>query len=281
MPEDRVTAQGGWGAPHEGWADVDRSPDAGQFVQYLDTMTGTLFSKEYKRCTFELLQAGPGHQMLDVGCGTGEDVRALAAIVGSSGRVTGVDSSTAMIAEARQRSDMLSLPVKFFVGDAHALEFPDGTFDGTRADRTLQHLEDPARAVAEMVRVTRSGGRLVLFEPDWETLVIDVPDRIVTRAILILRCDKYRQGWVGRQLYRLLIDTGLRDVAVTGISLVLTDYALAEQILEIRKAAEDAVAAGVIERDDAREWIAQLDASAATGRFFSAITGFVASARKV
>jgi hypothetical protein len=132
-----------------------------------------------------------------------------------------------------------------------------------------------------MVRVTRWGGRLVLFEPDWETLVIDVPDRTVTRAILTLRCDKYRQGWVGRQLYRLLIDAGLRDVAVTGMSFVLTDYALAEQILEIRKAVENAVAAGVMERDAAWEWIAQLDASSATGRFFSAVTGFVASARKV
>ncbi len=264
----------------EGWSNVDRSPDAGRFVQYLDTMTGTPFSQEYKRRTFELLQAGRDQRILDVGCGTGDDVRALAAVVGPSGRVTGVDSSAAMISEARQRSETLSLPVEFCVGDAHALAFPDGTFDGARTDRTLQHLERPAGALAEMARVTRPGGRLVVSEPDWETLVVDVQDRTVTRAILALCCDRHRQGWVGRQLYRLLIDAGLQDVAVTGVTLVLTDNALAETVLGLRKAAENAVTAGVIKQDAAQRWIGELDAAAATGRFFSAVTGFIAIARK-
>lgn len=134
MTDDRITA--------EAWSDVDRSPAASQFVQYLDIVTGLSSSQEYKRRTYALLQAGPGHRILDVGCGTGDDVRASAAIVGPSGHVTGVDSSTVMIAEAQQRSGALGLRVEFRVGDAHALDFPDNIFDGARADRTLQHLAD-------------------------------------------------------------------------------------------------------------------------------------------
>jgi ubiquinone/menaquinone biosynthesis C-methylase UbiE len=115
MTEDRISSQA--------WSDVDSTGAAGQFAQYLDNMTGLSFTQEYKRRTFELLQARPGHRLLDVGCGTGDDVRALAVIVKPFGQVTGVDASAEMIAEARLRSDALGLPVEFRVGDGHALDF--------------------------------------------------------------------------------------------------------------------------------------------------------------
>jgi ubiquinone/menaquinone biosynthesis C-methylase UbiE len=263
----------------QGWSDIDRTATAGQFVQYLDTMTGLTFTQD-KRRTFELLEAGPGRRILDLGCGTGDDVRALAAMVGPSGRVTGVDSSAAMVAEAQQRSDTLGLPVEFHVGDGHALDFPDGTFDGARADRTLQHLADPAKTVAEMVRVLRPGGHLVASEPDWDTLVVDVPDRTVTRAIVSFRSDEFRQGRIGRQLNRLLTTAGLHNVAIMPMTMVLTDYALADRIFGIRKYADKVVAAGLVEKDAARRWVDQLDESVAAGRFFCAVTAFIAAGRK-
>src|SRR6202023_1920244 len=71
--------------------------------------------------------------------------------------------------------------LEFRQGDAHHLPFPDLTFDACRVDRVLQHLEDPQRAIAEMARVLKIGGRIAAAEPDWDTLVIDVPDRSLAR----------------------------------------------------------------------------------------------------
>lgn len=261
------------------WSNVDAS-DAGCCVDYLDTVSGTTFSQEYKRRTFESLGIRPGQRILDVGCGTGDDVRCLAALVGPSGRVTGVDRSASMVAEAQRRVDMPGMLVEFRVGDAHNLEFADGIFDGVRADRTLQHLENPVRALAEMMRVTRTGGRLVVFEPDWDTLSVDAPDHEVTRAVLAFRSDAYRQGWIGRQLYRLFIETGLADVSVSGITFVSTNYALADRLFDIRKSAEKAVVARVIDREAAQAWIDALDVATKAGRFFCAVTGFLAVARR-
>lgn len=234
----------------------------------------------YKRHTFELLHLRPGDRVLDVACGTGDDARLLAGFVGWSGRVTGVDNRSVMIDEARRRAAHRYHSVEFRVGDPHKLEFTDGVFDGVRADRALQHVSKPDRALAEMVRVSRSGARLVAAEPDWDTLVIDAPDRRLTRNILHFRCDAHREGWAGRQLRRLLADAGLSDVSVIGVSLLTTDYALADRVFELGRAAQAAADAAAVDHEAAREWVGALEAAGRTGRFFCAATVFIANGRK-
>ena len=88
--------------------------------------------------------------MLDVGCGLGDDVFAIAERVGLSGAVVGADMSEAMIEEARRRAPA-GAPVSFHVADARALPFPDGAFDGVRTERLLMHVPEAPRAVGQSV----------------------------------------------------------------------------------------------------------------------------------
>ena len=114
---------------------VDRTADPQQYVNYLDQASGGKSTKLFKQHTFALMGAREGSHLLDVGCGTGEDVRAMAQLVGPGGRVVGVDSSQTMIAEARKRSDGSPVPVEFYAGNIYQLDFADNTFDASRADR--------------------------------------------------------------------------------------------------------------------------------------------------
>src|SRR5262245_50904623 len=102
----------------------------------------------------------------DVGCGTGETVRDLAQRVGGTGHVVGVDSSEAMIAVARLRGGGARLPIGLHLGDAYALPFPNQTFDRCLTEKLFAHLDRPERALAEMCRVTRPGGRVVVASAD-------------------------------------------------------------------------------------------------------------------
>src|SRR5262249_14549020 len=83
---------------------VDSSGDPGFFVGYLDQASALSWARAYKPRTIAMLGLAAGHHALDVGCGTGDDVRAMAALVAPTGRVVGLDGSAAMVAEARRRS---------------------------------------------------------------------------------------------------------------------------------------------------------------------------------
>ncbi len=104
----------------------------------------------------------PSHVVLDIGCGPGAAVRAAAGLVT---RAVGVDRSAPMVEIARRRSR--SLPnVEFAVGGAEELPFADRTFDRVWTIHSFHHWHQPARGLAESLRVLRPGGRFLIIESD-------------------------------------------------------------------------------------------------------------------
>jgi SAM-dependent methyltransferase len=156
------------------------------------------------------------------------------------------------------------------------LEFSDESFDGCRADRVLMHLTDREQALREMVRVTRSGGRIVVREPDWDTLVIDSLERDLTRQILHTHFDhSIRHAQTGRQLYRLFHQSGLEQIEVADCStLVLTDFATANRLYGLEDAAALRKEQAPELAETIADWLAELHQADREGRFFSAVTGF-------
>lgn len=114
------------------------------------------FGTATRRFIPALLEAaaiGPGDRVLDLACGTG---LAAAAAAERGAEVTGVDFSTAMLAEARSR-----LPsVRLEQGDAEALPFGDGVFDVVVSNFGIHHVPNPVTALKEANRVLRPGGRV-------------------------------------------------------------------------------------------------------------------------
>lgn len=111
------------------------------------------WSRDAARLFLEWLGAPTGLTWLDVGCGTGELSRAIDATTSPSG-VTGIDQSEAFVDYAKRQGG----GIEYRVGDAQSLPFDDETFDVTVSGLVLNFLPDPANAVAEKVRVLRTGG---------------------------------------------------------------------------------------------------------------------------
>lgn len=261
-----------------GFTDVDRSDDADYFIRFLDEASADVSFQAYKQHSFALLELQPGQRVLDVGCGTGEDARALAQRVAPNGQVVGVDGSQNMIAVARQRAEGCGLPVEFQVGDIHQLPFAADSFDASRADRIFMHLDSPERALGEMKRVTRPGGHVLVYEVDFETLTVDVPERARTRKIVNTWCDGFRNGWLGRHIPALFREAGLHDVGITPATLWLR-YPVAMQMIG-PATVERTCAAGALTPAEGEEWLRQLHERHRAGMLFCTLTGFLVVGRK-
>jgi len=159
------------------------------------------------------LALDPGHTALDVGCGPGTDLPALAEAVTVTGSVIGVDLRPTMVAEARRR--MADVPwVQVLEGDAAALPLENNRVDRARADRTLQDVEDPASVFAEIHRVLCPGGIAVVADFDWATISIDGDEEAGLAFNEYVITEAVRNAAIGRQLRRLTLGAGLEVVEV-------------------------------------------------------------------
>lgn len=254
--------------------DVDRSGQPEKLVGYLDNVTGIQAIQAYKLRSYDMLRLRPGFQVLDVGCGTGDDVRAMASRIVPAGRAVGVDNSQVMINEAKKRSTSPRLPVEFQIGEATGLPFGNGIFHATRADRVFQHLADPEKALHEMIRVTRPGGRVGVLDPDWETVVIDSPDKHLTREIVSAHQDATRNPWSGRQLYSLFHKAHLNDIEILSVNIPILAFTLSESVLNLRSSVDRAVEKNAISVEEGSRWLRQLEDQDRAGHFFSSVSGF-------
>jgi ubiquinone/menaquinone biosynthesis C-methylase UbiE len=252
---------------------VDEQPDPGPFVGFLDLVNALPEIQAVKKRMITRLGLGPGQRVLDVGCGTGDDVRRLAGLVAPSGRAVGVDLSLAMVNEARSRAAGSDLPVEFHQGDITHLDFPDATFDAARGERVLLHAPDAAAAVAEMARVTRPGGRLVVFDLDMGTVALDHPDLVTTRRIMSALSDKVSNGCIGRQLPRLFRQAGLGDVEVEPATVIMPPLPVMTGLLSVMLADSP----DIIDPADLAAWLAPLQEAEQAGHVFACAGGFIVS----
>jgi SAM-dependent methyltransferase len=164
------------------------------------------------------LALAPTDRVLEVGCGAGVITRTIAKAV-PGGTAVGVDREARYVEHARRRAiEDGASNLAFEIGDALSLPFPDASFDMVWSKHVLQWIGERERAIAEMVRVVRPGGRVVAANFDgfltehWprdDRLHSEI-ERWFGRARDMMGFD----GDVGRKLPAMFVRAGLVDVRV-------------------------------------------------------------------
>lgn len=120
----------------------------------------------WKQMAVKWSGAQPGHTCLDICCGSGDLTQLLAAAVGTTGQVYGVDFSTAQLAIAQQRIQHHSPPppITWLEGDALNLPFTDARFDAATMGYGLRNVTDIPRSLTELYRVLKPGATAAILD---------------------------------------------------------------------------------------------------------------------
>ena len=132
--------------------------------------------------TLEALDLRAGERVLDLGCGPGLLSLELGEAVGPGGSVVGIDRSAEMLSVARARCKHLA-QIEFRTGSAEKLEQQPGAFDAVACVQVLLYLHNVADVLGEIHRVLRPGGRVVIIETDWRSVVLNSSDSHLSRRM--------------------------------------------------------------------------------------------------
>ena len=155
-------------------------------ARHLEAMYSTPDVIAQRRWIRQALNLRPGESVVDVGSGPGLLAAEMALDVGPTGRISGIDISETMLQMARSRCAQLTSAalVDFQLGDATKLPYPDETFNAAVSTQVYEYVADVDAAIREVRRVLKPGGRVLVVDTDWDSIVWHGADPALTAAVL-------------------------------------------------------------------------------------------------
>ncbi len=235
-----------------------------------------------KQKSYRLMGSLVGKHVLDIGCGPGLDTVGLAALVGEKGKVDGVDLDPDMITAADELAEKNRVAnlVRHQRAAADQLPFADNSFDAVRSERLFMHLSKAEDALDEAIRVTSSGGAIVIVDTDWGSLSTQTGCDDIERRLVQFRAESFLpNGYSGRRLYGMFHLQGLKNVQVESYVFHTTDLFLWQFLTQSEQVAAAAQRAGVLDSESLQQWQHSLENSAKNNQFFASINFVLASGR--
>jgi len=222
-----------------------------------------------------------GATIVDLGCGTGQDVLNMArAFESKQFRLIGIDHDPQMIKKGHELAETYP-DVTFLLSDALGLPLDDTSIKGIRMERLVQHIPDPIGLFTEVQRVLDTEGVVVLVESDWKSLCFYNGDLSVADKLNdYLSSKKVNNGRAAQCLSTYLGITGFRDISIEVQPFVLNSYQEACTYLWIDKMIDEMLALQLMDQREHDDFIEAQKEADRLGFFSCSMNIVTVSAKK-
>jgi arsenite methyltransferase len=245
----------------------------------LEALYSTADVQVQREETLRLLTLALGESVIDVGCGPGFLCESMADCVGANGRVLGIDVSADLVELARRRNrrDWLT----YETGDALALAAPDQSFDVAVCAQVLEYVSDADRGIRELYRVLKPGGRALIVDTEWNSVVWHSAEPVRMAELLSAWEGHCTDSRLPRTLVPRLRSAGFAVEGVTGFPIINTTLAEENYSLGIIGFIVDFVRRQkLVSTDEVEAWRAEQIALSGRGEYFFGTMRYVFRARK-
>ena len=221
-----------------------------------------------------------GDRVIDIGCGTGRTLGPLLKIVGPKGDVMGLDRAKPAIEQAQTNHANAVKTGRLGLIEADAedgIPFPSQSFAAVLCQNVFESIGNKAGLIAEMLRVLKPGGRMLLGHHDFDGIMLATSDRALTRQLVHAHADtpqpwmQQADGQIGRGLPGLLANTGIKTVNA-GARLCVDQRLNGSEAL--RALIGELVNAGRkagLDQQRLASWLRDLSARDKSGQFYCAV----------
>jgi SAM-dependent methyltransferase len=248
------------------WGRLNEAPDLTPILTILDALPDGF--RDARRAMLRHLNLTQTSTVLEAGCGPGTALTDLLEHIGPAGRIFGLDPTTALVEQARQRAAAAGVSqATYDVGDIREIAFPDAAFDAAFCDKILVHVSPIDHALAELARVTRPGGRVGAVEWFSQGMII-AADYAATRQVLD---GSAPQGALNPlaplDLERHFAAANLTEMDSGSVVAEARRFLPSLQIM-LKRRVEQAQSLGAITPDAGTAWLQELHDRDARGEFY-------------
>jgi arsenite methyltransferase len=231
-----------------------------------------------RKRALDILLPRAGERALDIGVGPGFFTVELAAAVGQDGMVAGIDASESMLEIATARCAPYPW-VSLRAEEATQLSFPDASFDLALAANVYGYVDDIGEALHELFRVLRPGGRALVMDFEWDSLVWHASDSVRMNNVIAAWKRKFDDPYFARTLRPRLHHAGFLQDHVESIAMFSTEIDLYVQgVTSLIGAA--VIGSNGITQKEVDAWVADLAHLAARDEYFFSLNQYLFLVRK-